>query len=154
MEEEWKEQGRRKEANIEHPNNYFILKIVSVTSFSKTISRQGIHFPFIICILQYYNLETCLFKSRMKCGLSAFVVFLPSVSIGPSEKHPTSFGELLSPSSHSLGGDDISKCLPFSWGVTAAVRGSLCQIFPESLRCRQEVDLMASAWSWLYSLAL
>ena len=35
----------RKEANIEHPSNYFISKIVSVTSFSKTISRQGIHFP-------------------------------------------------------------------------------------------------------------
>jgi len=83
----------------------------------------------------------------MKCGLSAFIAFLPSVSMRPSEKHPTSFWRISFPSSHNLGGDDISRCLPFSWGVTAAVRGSLCQIFPESLRYRQEVDLMASAWS-------
>ena len=38
------EREERKEANIKHPSNYFILKIVSATSFSKTISRQGIHF--------------------------------------------------------------------------------------------------------------
>lgn len=83
----------------------------------------------------------------MKCDLSVLIVFLLSVSIYPSERHPNSFWRISFPLSHSLGADDESRCLPSYYGVTPAAGDSLCQIFPESLRYRQEVDLTVSGWS-------